>query len=68
VAIRERILRYFAQHPSAADTIDGVRRWWLADFPCTRPDVERALQELVDEGELTARILADGSILYSRRP
>jgi hypothetical protein len=65
--VRARILRYFADHPNAADTADGVRRWWLADLPCTLPDVERALDGLVGEGQLTARTLPDGSTVYSRR-
>jgi hypothetical protein len=58
------IRRYCAQHPNAADTVEGVRRWWLADLLCSREEVERALAELVARGEVIERSLADGTILY----
>lgn len=64
--LRARILSYFREHPNAADTVDGVRRWWLADPHWTRQEVERALHELVESGSAAARTGADGSVVYSR--
>lgn len=56
--------RYCAEHPNAADTVDGIQRWWLADFACSRQDIELALGELVKRGEFAERSLPDGSIVY----
>jgi hypothetical protein len=67
LALLQQIRRYCAEHPHAADTVEGVRRWWLADLACEPEEVERALAELVALGELTERSLADGSVLYSCR-
>lgn len=66
-AIESGIRRYCAAHPKAADTVEGVRRWWLADLACSLEEVEQALATLVDKGELVERNLADGRVLYFRR-
>lgn len=60
--------RYCAKHPNAADTVEGVQRWWLADLACSRDDVELALRALVEGGVLAERRLLDGSIVYFCRP
>ena len=65
--IEERILRYFADHPHAADTAEGIHQWWLGDLVASLDDVEAALQRLVDAGAIVARTLGDGSIVYARR-
>ena len=67
MAIEERILRYFADHPCAADTAQGVLQWWLGDLVCSLDEVEAALQRLVDAGAIVARTVGDGSIVYARR-
>lgn len=67
-AIEIRIRRYCAQHRNAADTVDGVRRWWLADLACAPEDVQATLDRLVDAGEMARRTLPDGSIIYMHRP
>lgn len=56
--------RYCAGHPNAADTVEGVQRWWLADAACSREAVELALCELVERGVLAERSLPDGSVIY----
>jgi hypothetical protein len=67
LAIESGIRRYCAAHPRAADTSEGVRRWWLADLACSVEDVELALAELVKSGEIVERTLADGRVLYVNR-
>ena len=66
-AIESGIRRYCASHPKAADTSEGVRRWWLANLACSIDDVELALAKLVERGELMERALADGRVLYVNR-
>ena len=61
------ILRYCADHPNAADTLDGVRRWWLADPTRTTGEVEAALDALVAAGLLDIRRLPDGTAIYFTR-
>ena len=60
------IRRHCAEHPHAADTLDGARRWWLAapDAEAPLADVERALILLEEEGEVARRTLADGTTIY----
>lgn len=64
------ILDYLAAHPCAADSSEGIRRWWLgASGAAAAPsDVERALTQLVDDGLVRRVDLADGTLLYSREP
>ncbi|MEO8136737.1 MAG: hypothetical protein ABI831_22530 [Betaproteobacteria bacterium] len=62
------LLAYLTAHPDAADSIEGIRRWWLPSHTHARtPDMEAALERLVRMGELTPRQLPDGGVLYARR-
>ena len=65
--IASKIADYFRQYPNAADTADGVFKWWLSreQVRCTHEQVERALEYLIAEGVVTKTILSDGRILYS---
>ncbi len=64
--VAARIRSYCADHPNAADTLEGVRRWWLgASLPDARPElVEQALLLLVAEGSVYRRTLTDGTVLF----
>jgi len=62
------IARYCAEHPNAADTVDGVRRWWLADPARSLGEIEAALDSLVERGLLDIRRLPDGTAIYRSRP
>jgi hypothetical protein len=46
------ILGYFAEHPDAQDTIEGIIEWWLMERHIIREAarVESALRELVSSG------------------
>jgi len=47
----QQILRYLLDHPGARDAAEGIRVWWLQPgCEATVPDVEEALEELVDRG------------------
>ena len=58
---------YCADHPNAADSVEGVRRWWLADPAIPLSDVEAALASLVERGLLDVRRLPDGTDVYFNR-
>ena len=63
----DAILRYLARHPDAADTGEGIARWWL---PVTRgadtDTVLSALARLEAQGLVHRRVNADQHIVYSR--
>lgn len=59
--------RYVSLHPTAADTVDGIARWWLdrAEEPALTV-VEAALDVLVHRGLLVRNPLPDGNFVYTR--
>lgn len=65
--LTEAIEAYLANHPLAADSADGVARWWLTPhgMQASPADVEAALATLVRRGRLRCVTLADGNRLYS---
>lgn len=59
--------RYVSCHPAAADTLEGIARWWLVrSVPPELDLVEAALEQLVRRGVLTRRMLPDGNCVYAR--
>lgn len=62
----EAIEAHLASHPLAADSADGVARWWLAaqGVVATPGEVEAALGLLVRRRRLRRVALADGNTLY----
>ena len=62
------ILAYLASHPHAADSAQGVARWWLGSSgsALALSDVESALKQLVARQALRQESLADGTTLYSK--
>jgi hypothetical protein len=66
-AVARSILGYLHAHPQAADSADGVARWWVdASLGATLPVVQAALADLVRRGLLRQVRLPDGSTLYAR--
>jgi hypothetical protein len=58
---------YMATHPSAADTVESVARWWITDprKPSLRR-VEAALEVLVRRTVAAKFLLPDGRFVYQR--
>ena len=67
--IAHTIQQYLDANPDAADSAEGIRRWWLPpalaeESPET---VEEALDRLVTAGVIQRRPLPDGRVLYAKR-
>lgn len=67
-ALAATIRRYLLDHPNAADTSDGVARWWLAGGAgeAWLSSVRRAIEQLVERGEMVGQTLRDGTVIYER--
>jgi Fe2+ or Zn2+ uptake regulation protein len=68
-AVARQIERYFAEHASAGDSLEGICTWWLqgAQRDIDRETVKRALDKLVAEGRVEEVSLADSTTIYRRR-
>jgi hypothetical protein len=66
-SIARTIACYLAANPGAADTVDGIRRWWLTpaqvDAPIER--IRAALEQLRSAGYVAARRMPDGRVVFS---
>ena len=67
-AVALAIVEHLRTHPLAADSADGVARWWLgpAHAGVTLEQVEQALELLVARGTLRRLRLMDGTVLYAQ--
>jgi hypothetical protein len=65
-ALCGEIQRYLDQHPDAADSVEGIRRWWIARIRLeeTAKYVQEALDRLVARGVVVKRIVPDGTAVY----
>jgi hypothetical protein len=57
-----QIARYLAAHPSACDTAQGVRRWWLAETEASVHDVSAALEHLIQVGKVERLSQPSGTV------
>ena len=57
---------YFASHPDAADSADGIARWWLVGegIVATAEEVRMALGVLVERGLVLPQRMPDGRLIY----
>ena len=60
------ILAYFADHPQAQDTVEGIVEWWLLEQRIKRAttQVKAALTQLVAEGLVIPREGTAGRVSY----
>jgi hypothetical protein len=67
-AIARAIVNHLGANPLAADSVDGVARWWLGEMHSivTLKEVERALELLVTRDVMRRLKLGDGTYLYSK--
>lgn len=68
IAVAVAIRSYLRDHPNAADTVEGIARWWLSgDAGNARlANVQRAIEQLVNRGEMVRKTLRDGTVIYER--
>ncbi len=68
--IAREIQTYLSSHPDAADSLDGILRWWLPRVRMeeTANDLQLALDLLVERGAVTRRDVAGGQVVYGRSP
>ena len=64
--LKGAILGSLARHSNAADTVDGIRDWWLNDVvpKPTMDELQIAMDALVADGKIRRTTLIDGSTLY----
>jgi hypothetical protein len=60
------IIGYLRTHPEAADTVDGILRWWLPAQRNTsaKDKLQQALLDLVQQGVIEEIVQGNGSRLY----
>lgn len=64
--IRNTIQRYLSKHPQASDTVEGVMVWLeRQSFEDTLSLVQKALDQLVREGNLARIVQIDGRVTFS---
>ena len=64
--LEREVLRYLVEHPSAADSIEGVRLWWLRHLgQASEPLLQTVLDQLLKRGWLVTRGDRPESKIYS---
>lgn len=65
--IAAEIVHYLTAHDNAADTLEGVTRWWIARqrIEESQQQVQKALEFLCEQGMVKSLSLPDGELLYS---
>jgi len=63
--VAAEILRYCGAHPNARDSLEGIT-WWVAHqcFDDAKTFVPRAVELLMERGDLERIQLGDGSHVY----
>ncbi len=63
----DAVLAYLRMHPQAADTLQGITRWWLPQQRYEREleRIEGALKVLAARGKLQVRELPEGRAVYA---
>ncbi len=68
--VAELIRRYLGEHPRAADTAEGIQRWWIAPAhgEVSLRSVEQALAELEGDGVVRKLEPFGPNAAYGRGP
>ena len=59
-----KLIEYWLEHPNAADTAEGICRWWLSDVTASEQLVNDALAWLAQRDVVVVREAADGRVRY----
>ena len=68
IRVAQEIERYVSSHPHAADTLDGIVKWWLMRQRMEEGKmlVNAALEYLVKQDLLKKSIGTNGTPIYSK--
>lgn len=66
-AVKDALCRYLTERPQAADTAQGIQRWWLAPSfgEVALATVQAALDQLLAEGVIERRTSPWTDAVYS---
>jgi hypothetical protein len=66
--VAKEIELYLAKHPHAADSIEGIIKWWLSQqrYIDAHEKIAKALDYLVAQG-VVKKVEITGSVLYSSK-
>ena len=66
-SIANEIRNYILAHPNAADSLEGVIKWWLMRqrFESATDRVQKALDYLIAEGLVSKKAVASGRVVYA---
>ena len=67
--IQFQVLSYLEHRPNAADTVEGIRQWWVLHqiAQLSKERVQRALDQLVDQNLIESCVLNNGRHIFKRR-
>lgn len=60
----QQLLSYWQARPQAADTVEGIQRWWLGEAGVSLAVLARVLDDLVLRGMVIGVTAADGRVRY----
>ena len=66
--ISEEIQLYLLQHPNAADTLEGITKWWLTRqrYEEATHVVKKALEDLIAQGLIVQTTNSDDQRIYRK--
>jgi hypothetical protein len=69
-SLMQEIIHYLELHPNAADTLQGILKWWIKQQRnATNAEVlERNLNLLVEQKQLVITTSQSGEKIYKRAP
>ena len=67
--VAQEIERYLVSHPAAADSLEGVAKWWLTRqrYQDALVIVEKALDYLIASGRVVKTKKSDGTCIYRKQ-
>lgn len=62
--VLHHLLLYWQARPQAADTLEGIQRWWLGEAVVSRAMLAKVLDGLVKQGVVDGVTAADGRVRF----